>query len=456
MVSLVEKLVFGGKIMHTIGKIAVCMFVAAMATLSVFANGQADKPRTDGGSTITLKGYMQIDPADPQYAGHNAVMKAFAEKYPDIKLNIEYATGEAFHQKFQAMSASGQMPDIFTCYGGARSAYILEPGLVLDLNKAGYLTDSFKSGFNATTFTAQGSKGEIWMIPPSLAVCHTVYVNKKILKELGLTYPATYKDWVAQIPVIRKAGYYVCSMGNKDAWVVNSWLLSLFVDRLGGPEWFMNAAHGKKGASFTDKPFTDSLALIQQMVKDGLFSPGVNQMSNTEADQEFYQGKSVYLIDAGWRTSGMDSQLSTEMCNNIDMKVFPEIPGEIRHDTSTATTSEGFGISAALKGTPKADAAWKFLSFYAGKEGAAIRAQYGEVPTCSIDTSAIKMGIMQKKFAQFQKDHKMGYVFDSVMNGEGVTILNNDIQAMMLGNGDPQTIAQKYEKWVAQNDTNRE
>ncbi len=426
------------------------LIISLLFSAMVFAAGTKESV-SDG--KITLRAYMQIEPSASQYAGHNAVMASFAEKYPNIVIETEHATGEAFHQKFQAMAASKQMPDIFTCYGGARTAYVTEAGLALDLNKK-YLTDDIKSQYSSASWAPQGSKGEIWMIPPSLAVCHTVYSNDNLLAELGLEFPKTYEEWLAQIPVIRSAGYYVASMGNKDPWVVNSWVLSLLVDRFGGPEWFMNAAKGN-GASFTDAPFIRSLEVIQEMTKKGMFSPGVNQMSNTEADQEFYQGKSVYLIDAGWRTSAMDKDLPADMKENISMHVFPAMPGEVTHNTSTATVSEGFGISASIEGTAKADAAWKFIEFYSGPVGAAIRASYGEVPTYKLDLDKIEMDTMQGKFAKFQSDHEMGYVFDAIMGGEGVNMLNQDIQAMMLGDGEPKAIAAKYEKFVAANDFNR-
>jgi raffinose/stachyose/melibiose transport system substrate-binding protein len=161
-------------------------------------------------------------------------------------------------------------------------------------------------------------------------------------------------------------------------------------------------------------------------------------------------------LDAGWRSGGMDSQLPLEQCEMIDMEVLPAFNNEVRANSSTATTSEGFGIAKSIEGTAKADAAWKFIKFYTGEKGASIVATFGTVPTCKIDMTKVTMGNMQAKFAQFQIDHPMGYVFDSVMNGEGVTLLNANIQAMMMGNGSPKDIAAQYETWVAANDTNRE
>jgi len=431
--------------------IALLLIVSLLSVSVVFAAGTKESSSSDG--KIHLRSYMQIEPTNSQYAGHNAIMAGFAEKYPDIIIDTEYASGEAFHQKFQAMAASKQMPDIFTVYGGARTAYITEAGLALDIGKE-YLTDDIKNQYSSATWGTQGTNGEYWMIPPSLAVCHVVYSNDQLLEKLGLSFPATYEEWLAQVSVIRSAGYYPVSMGNKDPWVVNSWLLSLLVDRLGGPDWFMKAARGE-GASFTDTPFVRSLQIIKEMTEKGMFSPGVNQMSNTEADQEFYQGKSVYLIDAGWRTSAMDKDLPSDLKESISMHVFPALQGEVTTNTSTATVSEGFGISASIKGTAKADAAWKFIQYYNGQEGASIRAQYGEVPTYKLDLSQVKMSTMQAKFASFQSEHEMGYVFDAVMGGEGVSMLNEDIQAMMLGNGDPSEIAADYETFVSKNDFNR-
>lgn len=429
----------------------ITVMLIALAAVMVFAQGSKEAA---GGAAVELTAYFQIDPTDSQYQGHNEVMKAFEAKHPDIKIKVEYATGESFHDKFQTMAASGDIPDIFTCYTGARSAYINEVGMVKDLNTIGKLTDAYKAKYVDGTFAGQGRNGEIWVIPPSFAVCHCVYANDALLEKLGLTYPKTFEEWKAQVPVIRAAGYYPVSMGNRDAWVVNSWLLSLFVDRCGGPDWFINAARGK-GASFTDPQFVEAIDVLKQMCDAGMFSPGVNQMSNGEADQEFYQQKSVYLIDAGWRTSGMDSQLPQEQRESISMHVFPEIKGEVRHETSTSTPSEGFGINVKLEGA-KLEAAWTFIDFYHGPEGSAIRARHGEVPSCKLSGSDAAMQTMQGKFAEFQATHKMGWVFDSVMNGEGVSLLNSDLQEMMMrGKPAPEEIARKYEAWVAANDTNR-
>ncbi|MGH0052246.1 MAG: extracellular solute-binding protein, partial [Sphaerochaetaceae bacterium] len=146
------------------------LFALVLVLALSFVSAAGTKEQGDDG-TVVLSAYMQIDPANDQYAGHNAVMAAFEEQYPNIKLDIEYASGEAFHQKFQSMAASKQIPDVFTCYGGARTAYVTETGLTLDLTP--YLDEDFMDQFASATWLPQGSAGVFYMIPPSFAVCHS-------------------------------------------------------------------------------------------------------------------------------------------------------------------------------------------------------------------------------------------------------------------------------------------
>ncbi len=452
----------------------VALLLVGLFSLGLLASCGGDKDTTTsssggGGSTasssssssgttekapekVVLTTYLQIDPANPQQKGFMEMLANFEAANPHIEFKHEFATGEAFHQKFQTMVASRKLPDLFTTYIGKRTAYVTETGNAADLRP--YLSEGFMNQFSSATWEPQGSNGEIYTIAPSMAVCHSMYVNTALLSELGLKIPATYEELLAQVEPIRAAGYYPVSMGNKDQWVVNSWLLSAFVERLGGKEWLTKAMKGE--AKFTDEPFVKSLEYILEMTEKGVFSPGVNQMSNTEADQEWYQQKSVYLIDAGWRTSAMVDILPIEQQEDIKMIVFPALPNEVSPNSSAAVLSEGVGMNAKIAGTPKGDAAFSFIEYYAGQEGSTTRLNYGEIPTYKLDYDQFDLPQLQLMYAEFQQDHPMGYVIDSKMDAQGMGVLNPDIQAMMFGNMTPYEVAERYEKWVASNDSNRE
>ncbi|HRY56278.1 MAG TPA: extracellular solute-binding protein [Spirochaetia bacterium] len=422
---------------------AAAVLACVLAGAALFA-APAAKP-------VTLSVYMQNDLANPQSAYWPVTVEAFQKKYPEIKLEFEYVSGEAYHQKFQAMAASGDIPDLFTCYAGARSGYILDRGMVKDLRP--YLTESFKKSYNPAIWQPQGPKGEIYIISPNMAVCTVVYVNTKLQKQLGLSNPKTLDELVAQVPKIRAAGLEPLAFGNKAQWQAQSLLLSMLTDRMGGTAWFDQAMKGQ--AKFTDKPFVDAIAVIKKMVDTKLFPAGVNQLEGPQAWGMFVQGKAVYLLDAGWRVSALKGAATPEDYATYAAIAFPAVAGEKVHGSSAATLGEALAMNAKLKGD-KADAAWKFLSFIYGQEGSEILMKYGTVPTYKLDYAKFDVDSLNKQYIALINSQSMGYVIDAKMDSEGVNnLLNPGIQAVMMGDKSPAQLAAEYEAWVAANDSNR-
>ncbi|MDR2807536.1 MAG: extracellular solute-binding protein [Spirochaetaceae bacterium] len=426
------------------------VFLCCSAAL-IFASGQRGAQSSGSGGTVTLSGYIQADLASAQYEYWTATLEAFQKAYPNIKLDFEYASGEAFHDKFQTMAATGDIPDVFTTYAGARSSYIIDRGLVKDLRP--YLTDAFKANYASAIWEPQGKNGEIYIISPNMAVCTVIYVNTKLQKQLGLSNPATLEEMIAQVPAIRAAGLTPLMFGNKGVWQAQSLLLSCLVDRLAGKAWFDRARSGQ--AKFTDKPFVDALTLIKRMVDTQLFPAGVNQLEGPEAWGAFVRGEAVYLLDAGWRISALKSAANPEDYAQYSVIAFPALAGETTKGSSAATLGEALAINSKLSGA-KADAAWTFISYIYGQPGSEILMQYGTVPTYKLDYSKFTPDTLNAQYIELINAQSMGYVIDAVMDGEGVNnILNPGIQAVMIGDKTPARLAQEYETWVAANDSNR-
>lgn len=428
------------------------LFFALLATAVFFSAVSCQKKETvDPNAPVKLSIYSQIDLANPQYKYWPITLEAFAKKYPNIQLEFEYVSGEAFHDKFQIMAASGQIPDLFICYAGARSGYILDRGMVKDLRP--FLTDEFKNSFNPAIWEPQGPNGEIYIISPNLAVCTVVYVNKKLQKELNLANPASLDELIAQVPAIRAKGYTPLAFANKAQWQAQSFLLSMLVDRMGGVEWFNKAMKGD--AKFTDKPFVDAISVIKRMTDEKVFPAGVNQLEGPQAWGEFVAGKAVYLLDAGWRVPALRGAAKPEDFAEYGVMAFPAVPGEVVHGSSAATLGEALAMNKNLTGA-KADAAWKFLSFIYGKEGSEILLQHGTVPTYKLDLAQFNLDHLTREYIELINNQSMGYVIDAKMNTEGVNnVLNPGLQAVMMGAKTPQQVADEYETWVAKNDTNR-
>ena len=414
-----------------------------------FAFGRGQQASSDG--TITLTAYHQMDLANPQYVYWPITLDAFARKFPNIKLEWEYVSGEQFHDKFQAMAAAGDITDLFTCYAGARSGYILNRGMVKDIRP--FLTTEFKSHYNASIWEPQGPNGEIYIISPNMAVCTVIYVNTKLQRDLGLSMPRTLDEMISQIPRIRQANLTPLMFGNKGVWQAQSFLLSMLTDRTAGKPWFDRARAGT--AKFSDQQFVSALDVVKRMVDTQLFPAGVNQLEGPEAWGAFVQNQSVYLLDAGWRIPALKNAASPSDYANYQVIAFPEIAGEVTKGSSAATLGEAITMNAKLTGA-KANAAWDFMSFIYGEEGCDILMQHGTVTTRKLDLAKYNLDPLNRQYIELINNQSMGYVIDAVMDGEGVNnLLNPGIQAVMMGSKTSAQLAAEYEAWVAANDSNR-
>ncbi|MDD5623056.1 MAG: extracellular solute-binding protein, partial [Actinomycetota bacterium] len=140
---------------------------------------------------LTVLNYEDI--TSPEAKVWDKIVAAFNAKYPNITLTVEHSTGEAYHQKLAALAAAGELPDVMILFPGSRSAEIYENKLVEDLYP--YL-GADKDKFNSFAVEPQWD-GKLYELPISITASHMVFVNTKILDDLGLSMPNTYAELVA-------------------------------------------------------------------------------------------------------------------------------------------------------------------------------------------------------------------------------------------------------------------
>jgi len=92
------------------------------------------------------------------------------------------------------------------------------------------------------------------MIPIGLTATHVMYVNEKMLKDMGLSVPKNpMRNLRAWFLKLQAAGKDVILMGAHDDWVVQSCLYSMIVGRMVGDEYIDKILADE--ARFTDAPF---------------------------------------------------------------------------------------------------------------------------------------------------------------------------------------------------------
>jgi raffinose/stachyose/melibiose transport system substrate-binding protein len=427
-----------------------CIVLAtALLALTIAVGAQTSK--FDPNTKVTLTVYHQWDPSSPEGPIWDETISAFNKIYPNIKIDVEFASGEPYHQKLQAMAVSGQLPDVMFLYAGKRTGYVTGHSLIKDLRL--FLGDKIKDYLPAAMMP-QGPNGEIYELPQNIDVGHVLYVNRKLQAQLGLKDPTSLEDLIAQGKKIRAAGYTPISIGNKDPWVLETFMLSELIDRYGGTSWFDKARTGK-GASFKDDPFVKALTDIQTLADNKMFSTGFNQLTYSQGFDEFMQGKAVYHVNGGWRVPTITEMKSATEQADIGMTVWPDVKGQVSAKGSTiATPGNGFGMNAKLEGV-KAQAAWAFIEFFSGEGGSKIGMSHGQIPAYKLDFSKFDLAPITKAYLKFIDGRAMGYIIDAKMDGEGMSILNPGMQEMTMGKKTPKQVAEEYEAWVAANDSSR-
>ena len=425
--------------------------IALLVSVLFFSCQKNEKSAESKDGVIKLTGMHQLNVTDSAaMANWDAIYKAFQESHPEIEIEWEFIAEEPYHDKLQAMSVADQLPDLMFLWPAKRTGMVTGSGRVKDLSP---WIQGHESEFSSKAMAPQGVNGEMYELPEQVTVCHVVYANEKLMKQLGLSYPESMEEMIAQGEVIRDAGLIPIAMDNGDGWQMQSCFLSTLTERMGGIEWFNQAVKGE-GAGFGDKPFVDALNVIKTLSDNDMFSPGINQATYGIALDAFIREEAVYMIDGGWRVQNLQVEMTPEQLEYISLNTFPDLPGQKGQSGSTdAVAGTGFGMNMKLEG-PEAEAAWEWIWYWAGPEGAKIKQELGWIPSYKMDPPEDTAEIT-KKLITFLNETPMTPVIDAVMDGQGMGVLHPAIQEMMLGAKTPQQVADEYETWVAANDSAR-
>jgi raffinose/stachyose/melibiose transport system substrate-binding protein len=415
---------------------------AAVTTAAVTAAEETTSEETTAelGPEVELTMLNYLDITSPEAAAWEATVKAFNAKYPNITLTIENSFSDAYHQKLAALAAAADLPDVMYLWPGGRSAEIYKNELTADLYPL-LGTDADK--FVPAAVVPQWD-GKLYELPIAITATHVMYVNTKILKDLGLSKPTTYEELVAMVEPITAAGLYPILMPNKASWVMQSCLFSALVGRIAGQDWLDALIAGE--AAFTDQGFVDSLALLKDMYDTGLLPPQSIQLEYGDGPNLFATGRSPFMIDGDWRVGAVAPLLTEEAQADFELAVFPDIAGQVGPSSSTSiVVATGFGMKAGLTGD-KADAAWKWISFFAGPEASEIRLiEQGMIPAYIMDLSQYDIAPLAVKRGAFYPEHSGTYVLDDKITGEPINILNIGLQELALGNTTPEKLAAAIE-----------
>lgn len=415
-------------------------------------------PNLIAAEPITIRVLNYLDASSPGAAREiTEIWQRFEEENPDILVIREDQFGEPFHHKTEAYAAAGKLPEVLYVWPGGRSATLHQKKLLKDISR---LLGDERNAFIDAALEPQAG-GYLAMIPIGLTASHAMYVNTALLEELGLEMPKTYEDLKAMVAPLRAAGKDCIIIGAQDDWVMQSVLYSMIFGRLVGDEKLYEFIEGK--AKFTDKVFVDSLRFYEQLFIDGVINRNAMQTAYGEAPALFAAGRAPFMIDGDWRAGAFLTDESTgkalippEKQKKIKMTVFPAIPGEINHGTSSIVPAVGYAMSAHVPdGSPEEEAAWRLISWLNSAEVQKIRLETGAAFPTRKGVTSDKLEPLAQERAEFYGRISGTHVLDDKLPPEICIPLNIGLQEIGLGLATPLEVARNvqaaYDEWAKSN-----
>ncbi|MCL1819950.1 MAG: ABC transporter substrate-binding protein [Oscillospiraceae bacterium] len=373
----------------------------------------------------------------------DVVWKAFDEAHPNITVNREDEFNDPFHDSVDAYAAAGTLPDVMYCWPSGRSTTLHTQKLLKDLGPLA-ARDNLSNNYSSIVLDpSQQAGGYMGMLAQGITSTNTFIANKEVLSAVGLTPAKTYSELVAQVPVLKAAGYETILMPNKDTWVMQSCLFSLVAGRFMGEGWEQDILSGAR--DFNDPDFVAALNFIKTMYDDGVLEQSSLAIDYGDGPGLFSTNKAAYYIDGDWRVGAFITDASTGVAlitpdrqTNFEISVFPDIdvPGVKFNRSNSDIVGTGWGINAKLEGD-KLEAAWTLVKWLVGKEVQTFRLRTGGISNPSwkgIDFNSLPLEPMQKELANLSSKYdKSTIVIDGPFADVVYTPINDGLQAMGIG-----------------------
>lgn len=286
-------------------------------------------------------------------------IEQFNKDHADIKLTAEFFEDEALKTKMKVAIAGNQLPDIITYWSGETFDTLVASGMLGDitasLNEDAELRDNVLPG-GLETFTYDEKSYAV----PVLFSGVSLWYNKAIFNENGLTPPTSYDELVQVVDQLNAKQITPIAIAGKERWPMLHWF-SYLAQRIGGTEPFEKAKNGE--ADFTQDSFVQAGEMLRELAIDKkAFVNGFLGLDYASAESLFINGKAAMYLQGEW---AMDAFLNDEFADTVGFTTFPAVEGG---QGSVHVYQGGFGVGMAISSKTNQEAAYAAISFLSSPE----------------------------------------------------------------------------------------
>ncbi len=410
--------------------LTVCLFVFS----PLFATGNAEKASGqkkivfmfpyDGGSSMTV--------------WHNENVKLYQEAHPDVLIDIiSSSTGDEYLTQVTTKMASGDDIDILQGWTLARMQPFAEAGRLKSLNPFFKEDPAFRNFLQDSPLESTTFNGEVYGIPLELAA-EAIFYNKAIFREVGVSIPTTYEEFLAIIPAIRKAGFIPIGLGNSESWI-GTIPYMMIAERIGGLEMYENTVMNARG-KWTDTPFVKAAEELQKWISLGAFEPNVNGIPAVEGIARFNNGEAAMFFMGSWSLPTFYEELGDDL-GVFNLPTMKDGKGSSSHWIIIPNQAMSIGANSKHP-----EIAVDFLKFMLSKERQKALAKSGIIVTTKVQLSKDEVNPVQADIIEsLGKSTGAMYPWDVPMGNALGAELNN-ATANFYDGANPQKVMEDFQR----------
>jgi len=376
-----------------------------------------------------------------------ATLDEFRAEHANINIKEESVAHDPYRDKLTTLGASGALPDIFMANGS----------VIIDFAQKGYVTpldDIIKEdaewggGFVNGAFDDFKVDGVTYGVPIKMAAVHTIYYNKEIFKEAGITeFPTTWEGFKQAITAINEAGYTPIGMGNRSNVPVGSTLFSTLADRVTGPEWFNGLKTGE--SKFTDPQFIQALDALKELVDLKAFNPDINSIDEGQGESLFFNKQSAMHISGSWFIPRLVKDAPEEIVANTGLAFLPAIEGGKGEAHSVAGGGGwSYAINANLTGA-KREAAIEIVKALSNDKFAKAQKEISEFPARNVaEYDESKLSDLANEYTNLLKGVSYTATYDIRLDPTLVKSVYQGVQELLINATQPKEIAERVQQNV--------
>lgn len=258
--------------------------------------------------------------SDEMSGGIDSMISKFNDLNPGYKIRSTGFDHESFKISMKVMLSSGNPPDLFSYWAGARTFSLVKKDYLQPIDNI-WNKENISSKFSPSIINACKYNGKTYIIPVTQHYVAFFY-NKAIFNKFNIKVPQNWNQFLSVCNKLKDNGITPLALGSRDKWPAQFWFDYILLNTA-GPQYRENLMNGK--ASYIDEEVIQTFKIWRDLIKSGFFNKNCDHYSWSDASKMVAEKSAAMTLMGTWITGYYDSQLSLAQETDYDYFSFPLI-----------------------------------------------------------------------------------------------------------------------------------